>query len=107
MRQFTEETFRQEVVNSSAALVVVAFSSPACGPCRLLEPILERLSETFAGKCEIGKVDVSENMNLAMEYGIDAVPTILMFKHGRVFDVVHGLSSEGELAELFDLSLVP
>ena len=71
-------------------LVVVDCWAPWCGPCRILSPIIEEMAHDYAGKIAFGKVNVDENPRVAMEYGIMSIPTLLVFKNGRLMDRIVG-----------------
>ena len=71
-------------------LVVVDCWAPWCAPCRILSPIIEEMAHDYAGKIAFGKVNVDENPRVAMEYGIMSIPTLLVFKNGRLADRIVG-----------------
>ncbi|MEM2722585.1 MAG: thioredoxin, partial [Thermoplasmata archaeon] len=82
VRSINESAFQKEVIESNIP-VVVDFSATWCGPCRALEPNLEALSKEYEGKVKFVRVDVDENQELAVQYGIRSVPTLLLFKNGE------------------------
>ena len=81
--------------------LVVDFWATWCGPCRMIAPIISKLAEKYEGQLTVGKCDVEENEDLAAEFGIRNIPTILFFKGGQVVDKVVGAVSEAKLDEKF------
>jgi len=81
--EIKDETF-EDVVLKSDKPVMVDFWAAWCGPCRMVGPIIEELSQEFAGKAVVGKVDVDNNQEFAAKYGIRNIPTVLVFKNGEV-----------------------
>ena len=79
--------------------LVVDFWATWCGPCRMVSPIISELAEVYEGKVVIGKCDVEENEDLAAEYGIRSVPTILFFKGGEVVNKLVGAQSRAKIDE--------
>ena len=82
---FTDANFDQEVLQSDK-LNVVDFWAPWCGPCLALGPAIDSLSTEYTGKVNVGKVNVDENPNLSVQYGITSIPCILFIKNGQVVD---------------------
>ena len=82
MLNLTEKDFQTEVL-SGTGVIVVDFWAPWCGPCRMVAPVLEKIEEEYAGLVKIVKVNVDENPNLAGQYGIQSIPTMMIFKDGR------------------------
>ncbi len=87
--EVTDATFRQEVLESPIP-VLVDFWAIWCGPCRLIAPIVEELAKEYDGKMKFAKLDVDVNQKTAMEYGIRSIPTLLIFKNGKVVASVVG-----------------
>ena len=84
----TDATFKKAIQNHS--LVVVDCWAPWCGPCRFLSPIIEEIARDYAGRIFFGKLNVDENPRVAMQYGIMSIPTLLIFKNGRLVDQIIG-----------------
>ena len=79
--------------------LVVDFWATWCGPCRMMAPIIEELAKEYEGKAVIGKCDVEENEDLAAEFGIRNIPTILFFKNGEVVDKIVGAQQKAKVEE--------
>ena len=82
---YNDANFQEEVLNSDK-LSVVDFWAPWCGPCLALGPTIEALADEYAGKVNVGKLNVDENPNVSMDYGITSIPCVLFIKNGQVVD---------------------
>ncbi len=97
-KEITDANFEQEILNSGKP-AMIDFWAVWCGPCRMIEPIIEELAEKYKDKAVIGKMNVDENYNVPVQYGIRAIPTILFFKDGEVVDRVVGVVPAAVLEE--------
>ena len=96
--ELTEETFEQEVLKATIP-VLVDFWAVWCGPCKMIAPLVEELAIEFTGKLKIGKVDVDSHQKIAMQYGIRSIPTLLIFKGGKVVEQIVGAAPKKTLVE--------
>jgi thioredoxin 1 len=94
----TEQSFQAEVIDNSG-LVLVDFWAPWCGPCRMVAPVLEDISQEYRGKIKIVKVNVDESPKLAEEYRIRSIPTLLLFKNGQTVDRIVGALPKTKLSD--------
>jgi thioredoxin 1 len=101
---FTDANFKSEVIDSVTP-VLVDFWATWCGPCRMVAPVVEELAKEYAGKLKVGKVDVDENSKVATNFGIMSIPTIMIFKNGKVMEQVVGAMSKGQLASMIDANI--
>ena len=97
----TDDNFAEEVVNASVP-VLVDFWAPWCGPCRALGPVIDELSAEFAGKINIVKMNVDENPATPGQFNIRAIPTLILFKNGKVVEHITGAVSKSSLKELIE-----
>jgi len=99
--ELTDANFQENVLNSDKA-ALVDFWAEWCGPCRMVGPIIEEISNEYGDKAVIGKVDVDSNPEIAAKYGIRNIPTILFIKNGEVVDKQVGAVPKASLAEKLD-----
>lgn len=105
LAHFDDANFDTEVLQSTVP-VVVDFFADWCGPCKMLTPIVEQLAKDYEGKVKIGKVDVDRAAMLPSRYGIMAVPTLILFKNGKVQEKITGLLQKAELRKQIEALLV-
>jgi thioredoxin 1 len=96
--ELTETNFDQEVLKA-ATPVLVDFWAVWCGPCKTIAPIVDELATEYEGKLKIGKVDVDNHQQIAMQYGIRSIPTLLVFKAGKVVEQIVGAAPKKALVE--------
>lgn len=101
--QITSENF--ESLKNGNLPLVVDFWATWCGPCRMVAPIISELAEKYDGKIVVGKCDVEECEDLAMDFNIRNIPTVLFFKNGEVVDKLIGAVSKAKFEEKFDAML--
>ena len=98
---FDSKNFQTEVLGSDTP-VLVDFWAPWCGPCKMIGPIIEELANEYAGKAKVCKLNTDEARDSAVEFGISAIPTIILFSGGQVQKKWVGLTGKKDLAEAID-----
>ena len=98
---FTDANFDDEVIQSDIP-VLVDFWAEWCMPCKMVAPTIEALAGEYAGKVKIGKVDTDSNRDAAVKFGINAIPTIILFKGGQIAQKFVGVTSREQLVEELD-----
>ena len=98
--KLSSENFTEEVLNSEKP-VLVDFYADWCGPCNAMSPVIEELAKELEGKAKVGKINVDENSDIAVEYNVMSIPTLIVFKNGKEEKRLVGLRDKEELLNLF------
>ena len=102
--KFDESNFEAEVLKSDLP-VFVDFYADWCGTCKMMSPVIDKLAEEYEGKIKVGKVNVDENGDLAVRYGIMSIPNMVFFKNGEVADRVVGAIPKPAMKEKFEKNI--
>ncbi|MEB3339662.1 thioredoxin [Okeania sp.] len=100
----TDSSFQEEVLESELP-VLVDFWAPWCGPCRMVTPVVDEISVQYEGKIKVVKVNTDENPNVASQYGIRSIPTLMIFKAGQRVDMVVGAVPKTTLTKTLEKHL--
>ncbi len=100
--EFTDKNFENEVLTSNEP-VLVDFWAPWCGPCRMIAPVVEELAQDNAGSVKIGKLNIDDSPQTAQQYGVNSIPTLMIFQGGQVKKSIVGLKDKRELQQELDL----
>lgn len=103
VRQITDAEF--EALASGDKPLFVDFWAPWCGPCRIIGPIVEELAPSYEGKAVIAKMNVDENQNVPQRFGVTSIPTLIMFKNGKIVDRAVGAMPKPALKSFIDKNL--
>ncbi len=101
---FTTQNFEEEVLKSDKP-VLVDFYADWCGPCKMMAPVVEELAELYHGKAKVGKLNVDDNEDIAMKYGVMSIPTLLIIKNGSVEAKMIGVQKKEVLRNALDKAL--
>ena len=99
--EITDDNFEQEVLNADQP-ALVDFWAEWCMPCKMLAPTIDEIAGDYAGRVKVGKVDTDNSRNVAMKYGISAIPTVMIFKDGEVVKKFVGLQQKSDLSAALD-----
>ena len=98
--KITGDNFQEEVLKSNKP-VLIDFYADWCGPCRMMTPIIDQIAEEMSDKIKVGKVNVDENQELAMEYGVMSIPTIVIIENSKVKNTLVGVRDKNDIKEMF------
>jgi thioredoxin 1 len=98
VKEFTDANFEDDVTKSEIP-VLVDFWATWCGPCKAIAPLIEEIAEQYDGKIKVGKLDVDQNQNSAMKYGVRSIPTLLILKDGEVINQIVGSVPKTEITD--------
>ena len=102
--EFTDDNFQTEVLQSSQP-VLVDFWAPWCGPCKMLAPTIDEIANDYAGRVRVGKMNTDSSQNVAVQYRVEGIPTVILFKGGQPIDRSTGLVPKSKLAGMLDKAL--
>ncbi|MDG2359862.1 MAG: thioredoxin [Planctomycetaceae bacterium] len=103
-QEFKDASFEEDVLKSDTP-VLVDFWAPWCGPCRMLAPTVDAISEEYEGKVKVGKVNTDENPQIATQHQINSIPTMMIFKGGEVVERLVGALPKEKITEKLDAHL--
>ena len=101
VKGFTDQNFESDVTQSTVP-VLIDFWATWCGPCKAISPIIEEIAGEYDGKVTVGKVDVDQNQNTAMKYGVRSIPTLLIMKDGKVVNQIVGAVPKENITKMLD-----
>ena len=104
IQQVTDQDFDKTVLQAGKP-AFVDFWAPWCGPCRIIGPLVEELAPSYQGRAVITKMNVDDNPEVAQKYGVTSIPTLMMFKDGKLVDRIVGAMPKGELQKFIDRNL--
>lgn len=102
--ELSDSTFENDVLKSEAP-VLVDFWAPWCGPCRILAPVVEEIATSYLGRIKVGKLNVDDNQDTTMAYGIRSIPTLIIFKGGKALDQIIGAVPKSEIEKMVKKAL--
>ena len=102
--EITDASFKSEVTDSPVP-VLVDFWAPWCGPCKMIAPVLEEIAQEYEGKAKIVKINIDDNQNIAAQFGVRSIPTLILFKNGSEVEKIIGAQGKDKLTALIDSAL--
>ncbi|MBI90160.1 MAG: thiol reductase thioredoxin [Candidatus Marinimicrobia bacterium] len=104
VHEFTDENFETDVTQSDLP-VLIDFWAAWCGPCKAIAPLIDEIAGEYQGKIKVGKVDVDQNQNTAMKYGVRSIPTLLLMKNGEIVDQIVGAVPKGNITDILNKAI--
>ena len=101
VHKFTDQNFDSDVSQSNIP-VLIDFWATWCGPCKAIAPVIDEIAGEYNGKVKVGKVDVDQNQDTAMKYGVRSIPTLLIMKDGKVVNQIVGAVPKGNIITMLD-----
>ena len=101
VHKFTDQNFDSDVSQSNIP-VLIDFWATWCGPCKAIAPVIDEIAGEYNGKVLVGKVDVDQNQDTAMKYGVRSIPTLLIMKDGKVVNQIVGAVPKGNITSMLD-----
>ena len=101
VHKFTDQNFDSDVSQSNIP-VLIDFWASWCGPCKAIAPVIDEIAGEYNGKVKVGKVDVDQNQDTAMKYGVRSIPTLLIMKDGKVVNQIVGAVPKGNITTMLD-----
>jgi thioredoxin 1 len=101
VHKFTDQNFDSDVSKSNIP-VLIDFWASWCGPCKAIAPVIDEIAGEYNGKVKVGKVDVDQNQDTAMKYGVRSIPTLLIMKDGKVVNQIVGAVPKGNITTMLD-----
>lgn len=101
VKHLNDANFKKEILESNT-VALVDFWAPWCGPCKMIAPFVEEIAKEYSGKVTVGKVNVDESSQIASQYGIMSIPTIIFFKNGKIMSQHVGAVSKADLKKLVE-----
>lgn len=104
MINLTNENFEKEVISSKKP-ILVDFWASWCGPCQMIAPIVEEISNELSERIEVGKINVDEQPEIAIKYDVMSIPTLILFKEGKMVDTIIGYHTKKEILEFINAKI--
>ena len=101
VNEFTDQNFENDVLQADVP-VLIDFWATWCGPCKAIAPVIEEIAAEYENKVKVGKVDVDQNQNTAMQFGVRSIPTLLLIKNGKVANQIVGAVPKENITKVLD-----